>query len=244
MAQVPRDLLDRIRRLEAEVAALRGRANIRPALNQVIDGDVHIGSGGRLILDDGDGSVLMYAGDILPDYEDGSTQRGIIFWRADGMTALTQAASDLDPTKTQQIAIWDSQGNATVATDPDGLALPYLPIPMYPAPSALWPTVTGTGWSDMWTGTMPRQQGGLYVTALGACAGGGATGELRLLANGNQIGGTSSHNSSAFSWGQWFGAAPAGGWGSDLVLTLQGRMTSGAGSIFARVDYAFSGGAA
>ena len=62
MAFVPQDVLDRIAALEREVRTLRGRAQMRPTLNQVLNGDVTIGEGGRLIVKDPDGTTVFATG--------------------------------------------------------------------------------------------------------------------------------------------------------------------------------------
>lgn len=233
MAEVPQDLLDRLRALEEKVRLMDGRAQIRPAMDVVTDGEVHIGTNGRLVLDDVDGSQLLFAGGITPNYQDGSPQRGIILWRSSGEIAAALYADGADVTKSQKIALWDKTGAMVLATAVDGLARPYVPIPMYPAPVNLWPSTTSTTFTDMWEGELPRQHAKARVAVLGWCNTAAATGELRLLVNGTPTGGTQAINNASVGFGIWTVNLP-GAHMATVNLKVQARMVSGTGSALCR----------
>ncbi|MGW3711339.1 hypothetical protein ACWDN6_14475 [Streptomyces albogriseolus] len=128
MPHVPQDLLDRLAALEREVRTLRGRAQIRPAMNQVLNGDTVIGEGGRLIVRDPSGD---------PVFETGQSPVGDYFTRMrrdDGALALTIGANSFpdDDAPSQMVRMWSRGGDIIVMDDyyADGwLGRPSLPVP-------------------------------------------------------------------------------------------------------------------
>ncbi|MGW2497286.1 hypothetical protein ACWCV2_22655 [Streptomyces pseudogriseolus] len=129
MPHVPQDILDRLAALEREVRQLRGRAQIRPALTEVLNGNVVIGEGGRLIVRDPDGTAVLETGQspTIGDYY--TTLR-----RDDGTLALTIGANSYpdDDAPSQMVRMWSRSGRIIVMDDyyADGwLGRPSLPVP-------------------------------------------------------------------------------------------------------------------
>ncbi|WP_175409936.1 hypothetical protein [Streptomyces sp. TRM64462] len=224
MPALPEDLLDLIRELQRRVHRLSTAAVTRPALNTISGGDVTITDGGRLMVKDETGDTLMHIGGITP-HTDGSPQQGVLIRREDGSLAFGIYGGD-----TQALTIWDRFGKIVVADDTvtGGLARPYVPIPLYPAPTP----VTSTVWTRVLQGGMylqhPRLAVGLWVQADAD-----TTVEARvryLAADGStlQLGETATATGSAFTQ---LIVAPHGqptfSWSN---LYIEGRRTSGTGS--------------
>jgi hypothetical protein len=129
MPHVPTDLLDRIRALEREVALLRGRAQIRPALDQIHSGPVSIGEGGSLNVFSPnlptEGPAIFSVG----AWGDGTY--GLAVRRDDGSSALL-VGGEVGGTD-EMVRVFSRSGQPIVMDDAyaDGyLGLPYVPIPV------------------------------------------------------------------------------------------------------------------
>lgn len=175
MAHVPQDLLDRIRTLEREVQQLRGRAQMRPAMNQVLAGDVVIGEGGRLIVRDPDGDEI---------FETGQAPAGDWYTalrRDTGNLALTIGANTYegDDAVKQMVRLWSRSGVPIVADDyyADGwLGRPAIPIPWQPSGSTH--DYSGTTDAVAWNAYFRAMNAVVYLwTQTGAA---GATGSMTL----------------------------------------------------------------
>jgi len=146
---VPQDVLDRIAALEREVRQLRGRAQIRPALNQILHGDVTIGEGGRLIVRDPDGTAVFQTGQT-PGIGDYYTT----MFRDTGVPALTIGANSYpdDDAPSQMVRMWDRNRNIIVMDDyysDEFLGRPSMPIPMQ---STAGQSTSNTELTTAWTG--------------------------------------------------------------------------------------------
>ncbi|MDT0432813.1 hypothetical protein [Streptomyces salyersiae] len=181
MAYVPQDLLDRINALEREVRTLRGRAQIRPAMNQVLNGDVVIGEGGRLLVRDPDGDAV---------FETGQAESGdwfVTMRRDTGDPAISVGANAYpgDTAVKQMIRVFNRDGLVIMMDDyyADGyLGRPYVPIPMSPGVPFTADTET-----SVYSGHMVVQHKVLNVNAL-LSAPAGTTARVRLTLNNNEIG--------------------------------------------------------
>ncbi|UNZ18864.1 hypothetical protein [Streptomyces sp. 891-h] len=142
MAHVPRDLLDRIAALEREVRTLRGRSQIRPALDSVTAGDVVIGRGGQLMAETPDGYRTFAVGQT----RDGDWGVGI--GRDDGTRALT--VGDESGTDAQMIRMFSRDGDVIVMDD--AYADGYLGRPWVPVPMASAVPITAAEWSTAFVG--------------------------------------------------------------------------------------------
>ncbi|OII60856.1 hypothetical protein BJP40_08310 [Streptomyces sp. CC53] len=144
MPHVPQDLLDRINALEREVKQLRGRAQIRPALNQVLSGDVVIGEGGQLFAKTPGGVKTFIVGQT-PEGD-----WGVGLGREQGTAALTVGDDVLSTA--QMIRMWSRSGEVIAMDDAyadDFLGRPSIPIPMQPT-SAM--QTSSTTLSTAWVG--------------------------------------------------------------------------------------------
>ncbi|MFE7119702.1 hypothetical protein ACFU99_30225 [Streptomyces sp. NPDC057654] len=191
MAAIPTDLLDRIRALERQVRALMGSANTRPAMNDVLDGNLLIGDDGQFQVK-GHGDDLVHIGQVRPDWPDGTRQRGMVVRRDDGKAALTVRSQAPDADGRQPVQVFDHSGNAVLADDASGsgLARPYIPYPQpTPQDAARWESTSATEWTTLYSGDAVVQHPRLYCLIAMETTGDG--GELRLLVNERQVGPTS-----------------------------------------------------
>ncbi|MFF4523458.1 hypothetical protein [Streptomyces bluensis] len=145
MAYVPQDVLDRLAALEREVRTLRGRAQMRPALNQVLAGDVVIGEGGQLIAQTPAGQRTFIVGQTPQG------DWGVGLGREDGTAALT--VGDESQAAGQMVRMWNRDpDNPDVIVMDDAysgqfLGRPSIPIPMQPTSGRETSnTATTTAW--------------------------------------------------------------------------------------------------
>ena len=147
MPYVPQDVLDRITRLEREVRELRGRAQIRPAMNQILHGDVIIGEGGQLIAAAPSGGIL---------FRTGQTAQGdwaVGLGREDGSPALT--VGDETEASGQMVRMWSrSPTNRDILVMDDAYADAFLGRPSMPIPmqSTAGQSTSNTELTTAWTG--------------------------------------------------------------------------------------------
>lgn len=161
MAYVPQDVLDRLAALEREVRTLRGRAQMRPALDQIMNGKVVIAEGGTLEVLAPDGTGLFGVGQFSPFYNhtDGTPQQGVVMQREDGTTAFTvRAVPSALGIDTQTVAIWDRSGHGVLTDDSAsglGLGSPALPLPFQKLPPG-GEVITGSSFENCWFATVQR----------------------------------------------------------------------------------------
>ncbi|WP_432194712.1 hypothetical protein [Streptomyces sp. bgisy027] len=161
MAYVPQDLLDRVAALEREVRTLRGRAQMRPALNQILNGRVVIGEGGTLEVLAPNGTGLFGVGEFGPFYNhvDGTPQQGVVMQREDGSTAFTvRAVPSVLGIDTQTVAIWDRAGHGVLSDDSAsglGLGSPALPLPFQSLPRGR-EVITSDTFQNAWFASIQR----------------------------------------------------------------------------------------
>lgn len=155
MPYVPQDVLDRIAALEREVRQLRGRAQMRPALNQVLNGDVVIGEGGQLIAKT-PGGIRTFVVGQTPEGD-----WGVGLGREQGTAALTVGDDVL--TNAQMVRMWSRSGEVIVMDDAwaDGfLGRPSMPIPMQPTSGR---ETSNTETTTAWTGATRLMNPVLYA---------------------------------------------------------------------------------
>lgn len=184
MPYVPQDVLDRLANLEREVRQLRGRAQIRPALNQIMNGRVVIGEGGTLEVLAPDGTGLFGVGEFSDFYDhvDGSPQQGVVMQREDGTTAFTiRAVPSALGVDDQPIIIWDRTGHGVLsddATSGRGLGSPALPLPFQKLPPG-GEVLTGSSFENCWFASVQRMNPVATVQIEFGVAP-GSTGEVRV----------------------------------------------------------------
>ncbi|GAA1160985.1 hypothetical protein F4556_005175 [Kitasatospora gansuensis] len=230
---VPQDLLDQIRKMDDRLRMVEGRAQIRPALSQIL-GDVTIGEGGRLIVKTPGGQTILYIGRIDPDHPDGSDQQGLIVRREDGTVAIsvwTSAGSGVQP-----VVIWDHNGKGIFAEDlvGGGLAAPnFGSDAWYGVTEAPAWTTSSTSFvtcmSLPWKKWHPRVQG----SYLARCSDASTSGEIRLVDGSGSVIGQATLAAGAYTVSSVTGSV-TGTLGGDQFLTWQARVTAGPGTVGVR----------
>ncbi|MFZ3569286.1 hypothetical protein ACNYS0_20250 [Streptomyces sp. BH034] len=157
---MPQDVLDRLAALEREVRQLRGRAQIRPALNQILSGDVVIGEGGQLIAKT-PGGIRTFVVGQTPEGD-----WGVGMGREDGTAALTVGDDVLSDA--QMIRMWmrDTEQTDRILVMDDAysdrfLGRPSIPIPMQPTAGL---STSNTAQTTAWTGATRLMNAVLYAS--------------------------------------------------------------------------------
>ncbi|MGW2485178.1 hypothetical protein ACWCWQ_35715 [Streptomyces sp. NPDC001571] len=175
MAAVPLDLLDRIRDLERRVHELTGRANIRPALNEVTHGAVRIGEGGTLDVRSPGGAQVLGVGQF-------STGRyGVNMAREDGTGVALEVGGNAT-NAAQMIRLFPRGGYPSPIVMDDAYADGYLGRPWVPIPLAPSAPVTAADWATTHAGTIWTQHA-VLVAYWSIYAPAGTTTEARLAIN-------------------------------------------------------------
>lgn len=231
---VPEDVSDLLRRMQAEIRDLQGRVNIRPAQNEVL-GSVTVGTGGAFKVLDADGQTLFWVGGIAPANPDGSPQRGTLIYRDDGTPALQLARIGGTMANPQVFTVRDSKGNTILAEDlAGGLALPWL---AYPTPgeedTTRWPKTNSGTWA-----TIGRSRGITLSPRLryhaAVTADGGSTGQIRLLVDGTVV-------ATGASMTALIGTVALPGYtvGAEVEFQLQAQTLTGGGYTYGICRYLY-----
>ncbi|MFJ9208279.1 hypothetical protein [Streptomyces sp. NPDC102264] len=225
MAIIPTDLLDRIRDLERQVRALMGSANTSPPMNQIMNGDVVIGEGGRLRVRTARDEDLLYLGRVQPDRDERTPQQGLVVRRDDGSLALTVWTGAPDTLPVQPVQILDRRGNVVMADDAthQGLARPYIPYPLpVPAGTGSWESTGAVDFTTLYRGPGIVQHPRLHCRV---AATGPEGAELRLLADGAQVGPLGGPE------GLEFTALLDVEYGSTVTFEVQARVATAGGTV-------------
>ncbi|MGH3415574.1 MAG: hypothetical protein ACRDSS_03825 [Actinocrinis sp.] len=239
--------------LEKEVKELRAARRLESAtvgaggLTIAGGGSLVITDNGALYVTDSDGHDHLVLGAILPGLPDGSQQYGLIINRQSGPDAIGGPALTIvtgTGVLPQTVGIYDNAGNNVFSDDGisgQGLARPYIPIPMVPYAPATWPSTTAAGWTPIWVGAALKQHPMIYMEGA-AITPTGVSGQLRLRETGtNTVLGSVVTVTSAPTGINWaIGPAALPGAHMDpLVLVLEAQITTGAGAVSASVSGAF-----
>ncbi|MEV5086886.1 hypothetical protein AB0N18_02865 [Streptomyces griseoincarnatus] len=230
MPHVPQDILDRLAALEREVRQLRGRAQIRPALTEILNGDVRVGEGGQLIVSAPGGVRHLTVGHINTFY--GEREYGVFIRRRDGSQAIS-VWNGQDPDEPQVLRISDAQGNPLVVEDVagGGLYRPWLPLPeLANEDVSTWPETTGTLWTTVEQGNAFLQHP--RISALISLAG---TGNARLLIDDQVI----LTNAGTI---QDTAAVPNYEFGMSVNIKVQARASTTAGTVRVKTRYLYGVG--
>lgn len=188
--------------------------------------------------DDLGGGTAVYFGPIY-SVADGSYQgTGFLVQAPDGTDLVTFRTDEQFGTTMQNI--YDSNGRVIFGNDAasaQGLARPYLPGAFYPTRYADMTVSTPSGtFETLFAATIHKQLPRLAVGVTATMDTTGATGELRVLVNGVQLGTTVS--ASFVIAGAAFGpVAVAGAHMATLQVEIQGRRTSASGALRIMPNY-------
>lgn len=225
----PQDIIDRLRDVERQVRELSGRMNIRPALNTIVGGSVTIKGGGSLLVQDVDGTNVLWAGRTTPDV-DGQPQQAVTVRRMDGSLAFSVWTPNT--TGPQAVQISDKNSKQVFADDTvaGGLAVPYLSCPNpVPFAQSTWGTTTAATWASIARSIGFLHHPKLYVNAVMATTSGVASGQIRVTINGTAIATSSPDNNidGVFDVPSWAWA----GLPQQVTIELQAQRNSGSGTI-------------
>ncbi|MBI0374721.1 hypothetical protein JBE27_00125 [Streptomyces albiflaviniger] len=232
MPYVPQDVLDRLAALERQVKQLAGRANIRPALNQVLNGDVVIGEGGQLYVRAPGGATVLQIGKLYTE----SDEFGFKVRREDGSLALGVYHGLTGDVGEQGIRMLDASGTEIFAEDVlnGGLARPYLPLPLPTDDSpSTWPGTTSTSWTTLATSQGLVQHPYVRMKATPALDS-STNGQVRIVADGTTLA-TGAVDSILTATA----ALPGFTWGATVQFELQARRTAGTGTVRGMTRYLY-----
>jgi hypothetical protein len=202
-----------------------------------VDGNLNVANmgratfdGGSLIMLDGHGQQFAYVGDFT------SVGYGMSLTRLDGSTALLFADNDPTTEQIQTIGLYDRNGYAVAAEDLTGAGArwPLAPIQFEDLTWSNWSYNSSATFTAVQQAVHFKSSPRIYFTGQAVCDG-TATGEVRLMCNGTQIGSTTSLANLTMT-GLGFGtpATLPGAVGDPLTLTLETRVTGGAGKVYAK----------
>ncbi|MCA1219883.1 hypothetical protein [Streptomyces sp. 8L] len=227
MTYVPEDLLDRICALERQVRQLTGRAAIRPALTQVLAGDVVIGEGGQLIAQTPTGTRTFVVGQT-PEGD-----WGVGLARENGAPALTVG---YDVETGGQMVRTHSRSGTVIAMD-DGFADGYLGRPWVPIPCSPFMSITNDDDTPLHSGYLLTQHKVLLVN-LQLTGPAGTAAQVYMRLGQNQVGPTWTLSSSATT-AEVNERVPLPAndfpWGTGTSVVMWARRTSGTGTCALRV---------
>ena len=207
-----------------------------------VDGDLNISdvgrlsfpAGGSMLANDLQGRQYAYVGGLS------SQGFGCLLTRLNGQAALVFADDDALAEAVQRLRLFDSNGKPLITEDASGsgAAWPLAPIPFAGMSYPTWDSNNTIGWVTVASALTYKSSARLYAVA-NHIADGTAAGEVRLLANGSQLGPTATVANLAM--GQTTFGTPAalpGAIGDPITLELQARNTSGSGKTYARITTA------
>ncbi|MFI5686793.1 hypothetical protein [Streptomyces sp. NPDC051636] len=240
MAAIPQDLLDRIRELERKVRELAGRSQIRPALTEVLHGDIVIGEGGQLMAKTPAGQTTFIVGDTKQG------DWGVGIGRQDGSAALT-VGDDVNGGDRQMIRMWsrdrDAPDRILVMDDAFSdrfLGRPWLPFPMYPTANAAMQGTTS--WQFAWLGRMPVQNAVAVISFSTISSAGGQVRINYVPPSGNV---QTINTWTVPSGSQWINQTvtqPLHGteWGDSVLFQIEHRNSASTGAIETRMFSAYT----
>ncbi|MER8042597.1 hypothetical protein [Streptomyces sp. NPDC094032] len=237
MAYVPQDLLDRVAALEREVRTLRGRAQMRPALNEILNGNVRIGEGGRLICEDPNGRRIFVTGQTT----DGDWAVGI-GRSTTGTAALTVGDEYNGSGAGQMIRTWNRAGEVIMMDDAWAdrfLGRPWMPFPMYPTANSAM--VGTTSWQYAWVGRMPAQNA-VAVLNFSCIASAGGQARVTYVAPGSVENVIETFTLPTNTWVNKAITVPldTADWGDQVLFQIEHRNAASTGAVETRMFGAYT----
>lgn len=182
------------------------------------------------------GALIIETGPIAEyPHLDGSEQQGVRIYREDGsLVAAVQAQPSVTGVDRQSWTLYDRTGNAVMGDDPIsgiGLATPYLAFGFGRSWYLDWAGTNSGGFVDVYQTSIYKQQAMAVVSIAHTNDAGGATGEIRLTANGVTVAGSTTSTSFAVTTTTIGPFALPGVHLSSVDLRVQARLTSGTGNV-------------
>lgn len=193
-------------------------------------GRVSLANGGSVELDDKNGRQVFYVGGFT------TNGFGAVLTRLNGQAALVFADNDPLNESVQRINLYDSNGAALFTEDANGSGAgwPLVPIQFEDLTWAGWANNTTATFTAVQQATYYKSSARIYFAGQAICDG-TATGEVRLMCNGTQIGTTTTlANLAMTNVGFGTPATLPGAIGDPLTLTLETRVTGGSGKAYAK----------
>ncbi|MCX5601634.1 hypothetical protein OOK29_26130 [Streptomyces phaeochromogenes] len=243
----PTSFARRLAAVEKQLRELRAARRLENA--SVGKGGVRVIDGGRLAMDTPSQVRMIDIGKInQTDYNhgDGTPQQAVLFRREDGTLFMSCFSYPPFGSETQAWKFYDRGGNVVIAEDTNtgqGLARPYLDVPMGPSFDGgwdYWPRNGTTTMAGLWEGRFYKQLPKITVLVRTSMDTAGATGFIELAVNGVAQG---SPTSVSFSAGYvTLGPFSLDGYGhmEQISLIVQGRRNTGTGAIRASVVSAYN----
>lgn len=221
----PANIATWMRAMERRMAAVeRGR----PLANSVV-------SQGSWEVRDPDGNILFKAGEFTVG---ASTVYGVGAYRRNG---TLQMLSWDNAAGAGYLAVYDEAGNIIFSTDTvsgQGIARPYIPLPVVPYAEVLTPSVltTSATFTPLHRIHSTKQQPWIRVRVV-TKVDAGTTGEIRLAVAGVAISDVTALPDGDFSY-RTLTAAVAGAHLTDVQVDIEARRGSGAGNVRVLACYA------
>ncbi|MFJ3839481.1 hypothetical protein ACIPY6_28795 [Streptomyces sp. NPDC090054] len=146
---------------------------------------------GRLRATTAAGVPLVETGPAPWNHIDGSTQEGIRLYREDGsLVAAVEGQPSVTGSDRQYLAIYDRGGNIVLSDDfvGTGLARPYLPFSFGRANYLSWEATSSGSYADIHLTVIEKQAPMAYLVIAHTNDVSGATGSVRVTANGVAVG--------------------------------------------------------
>ncbi|GHB98656.1 MULTISPECIES: hypothetical protein [Streptomyces rochei group] len=178
MPYVPQDVLDRLSKLERRVRQIEGRAQIRPAMNQILNGDTVIGEGGQLIAQAPGGTPVFSVGQTAQG------DWGVALRREDGTWALSVGDDQLSDD--QMVRMFSRSGEIIVMDDAYAdrfLGRPWMPLQMHPTNNR--GRYTSSDYGTAWVGRGPIHNAVAWIACQTYAGSGGAQARITLNVNGD-----------------------------------------------------------
>lgn len=226
----PSNLLDRITRLERELAEVRKRVGLSSAT--ISGGDLTVQEGGTIRLKHPNGTIVAQVGNL--GQINGEDVWGVQFKRPDGSEAMFVYGTESGAATF--VGMRDRAGNIVVSDDGvtgEGLATPYIPIPFGqrgdPSSSTPWRTSSST-WTNLSEGWFIRQNPRATVKIIRACSAPAAEVQLINGFTGDVLAGPVSFGNS-WDYTTLGPITVPGAYQDEVDLMVQARVTSGSGTV-------------
>ncbi|MER7917516.1 MULTISPECIES: hypothetical protein [unclassified Streptomyces] len=231
MPQLPEDIIDRLTQMERRIQQLSTAVNTRPAQNTITGGGVEITGGGYLAVRPPAGGPAVFAVGKWA-----GSDYGVAIRRQTGETALSLTSGTGTSTAVQPLRILDKAGRELFSDDvvTGGLGRPWLGmLPPQNTATATWPLTTATAWTTIAMSYNVIWQPYMRLL-INTRVSSGATGNVRVLVNGNLWGNPLTLTTAAdFDYTGPVAANFSSVYGAQVKVEVQGYVSGTAGTVYA-----------